>query len=347
MNELRRRGVPFYLTSIGYDGENIDNVTGLPKPKLPVEAGDIVATAEKCLPASTARFTVLAETGVRTPLGKISVVRITHPGLVVAAGPNKSSEVRAISEILGALGPGVTLIDGALNRIVPMSGTDCFILSTGAARSLDIPGLAKETECIRRIADLPLVPHSSIIQEQNLTNASLLDEKGVFLTATAQTSLLSESDAATALEKAAETSAAYLYVPGIIGERALHYMTSTKNYQHMPRFLALQSPVKLLAFGNATGYSKWIELLADTGILTGTLQRIPLLAVTVNPFYPEFRYESASYQPAYIDPLRLHLTVQNAVNAPVFNIVRQGVDELIELVLSSRKPWHSPQMIKM
>jgi molybdopterin-guanine dinucleotide biosynthesis protein len=56
IQELRTRGVGFYLTSIGYDGENIDNVTGLPKPKLRVEPGDVVATAERCLAVSTAKL---------------------------------------------------------------------------------------------------------------------------------------------------------------------------------------------------------------------------------------------------------------------------------------------------
>ena len=41
---LRKRGIAVFLTSIGYDGENLDNVTGLPKPKIPVEPGDIIAT---------------------------------------------------------------------------------------------------------------------------------------------------------------------------------------------------------------------------------------------------------------------------------------------------------------
>ena len=81
MDELRRRGVPFYLTSIGYDGENLDNVTGLPKPKLPVQVGDIVATAEKCLLASTARFETLAQTGVNMTLRLL----LRSPFIVIGA----------------------------------------------------------------------------------------------------------------------------------------------------------------------------------------------------------------------------------------------------------------------
>jgi len=345
MDELRQRRVSLYLTSIGYDGESIDNVTGLPKPKLHVEAGDIVATAEKCLTVSTARFEVLAHTEVRTPLGKIKVIHIKEAGLVVTAGPNKSSEVRIIAEILNRLGPGITLVDGALNRIMPMSETDGFILATGVARSLDIPHLARETECIRCLAALPLLPIAATIEAQNLKNVSLLGSDGWLLAEAPFASLLSNDDTNTALKAAAETSATYLFVPGIIGERAMKQLTQEHSY--LPRFLVLTHPIKLLAIGNAIEYYERIEQLTAAGVVTGVLQRIPLMAVTVNPFYPEFRYETASYQPAFVDPVRLQLTVQNAVNVPVYNIVRQGAGQLVDLILNSRKTWLSPQTVDM
>jgi hypothetical protein len=114
------------LTSIGYDGENIDNVTGLPKPKLLVETGDIVATAEKCIISSTAVMEVIAETNILTPLGKVLITKVKKPGLVVTAGPNKSSEVRRLNDLLQRIGPGITIFDGALNRIAPLTETEVY-----------------------------------------------------------------------------------------------------------------------------------------------------------------------------------------------------------------------------
>jgi hypothetical protein len=87
LQELRMRGVPLFITSIGYDGENLDNITGLPKPKLRVELGDIIATAAKCFKISTASFRMLAETEVCTPLGKVWIAEVKKPGLAVTAGP--------------------------------------------------------------------------------------------------------------------------------------------------------------------------------------------------------------------------------------------------------------------
>ena len=47
-------GLQVALTSIGYDGETMDNVTGLPKPRYWLEPGMLLATSERCLKAGTA-----------------------------------------------------------------------------------------------------------------------------------------------------------------------------------------------------------------------------------------------------------------------------------------------------
>ena len=117
IQELRIRAIPLFITSIGYDGENLDNITRLPKPKLWVEPGDIIATAAKCFKFSTASFRMLEETEVCTPLGKVWIAEVKKAGLVVTAGPNKSSDVKIVSALLRRIGPGVILFDGALNRI--------------------------------------------------------------------------------------------------------------------------------------------------------------------------------------------------------------------------------------
>ena len=347
MNELRRRGVPFYLSSIGYDGENLDNVTNLPKPKLPVQAGDIVVTADKCLQTSTARFEILQQTEVKTPLGRIKVARVTADGLVVTAGPNKSSEVRLINQLLSSLGPGVTLLDGALNRIVPMSETDGFLLCTGAARSIDIPRLARESDCILRMADLPLTPVAAAIETQHLATVSLLDSQGGVLRRLPFLSLLSAADTAATLAASEQTGARGLLVPGIISECALDLLLTSLPAARGLKYLVMNHPIKLLAVGNPISYYAKLVQLGELAITVGVLRRIPLLAVTINPFYPEYRYETTSYQPSYVDPLRLKLSMENALGRPVYNVVRDGIDEIVDLVLSSRKTWYSPSALEV
>ena len=344
IGELRRRGIPFYLTSIGFDGESLDNVTGLPKPKLRVEPGDMVATAEKCIKASTAVFSILQETAVRIPLGRIVVARVEKEGLAVTAGPNKSIEVREVASILSRMGPGITLFDGALNRIAPMVETDGFILATGASRTPDIPRLSQETERIWRIANLPTPPHALRIAELHLDKVTVLDHKLNQLDALPGASLLSEADADSAIAKA--NNAAYLYIPGIIGERAFARMADHAGKLPARMFLVMADPIKLLAFANPVNYFDWISRLEQHGILTGVIKRVPLLAVTLNPFFPEFRFDTSTYRPAFVDPIRLQVAVSEQVQVPVYNIMKQGIRGLVDTVLAGARQWEHPDITK-
>ena len=99
LRELFKTDISIGLTSIGYDGEDIDNITGLPKPRLLLKEGTIVATSEKCLHGSTAQFDVIKSTNISTPLGKIIIAQVIKKGLVIIAGPNKSTELRYTQSI--------------------------------------------------------------------------------------------------------------------------------------------------------------------------------------------------------------------------------------------------------
>lgn len=334
INELRRQAIPLYLTSIGFDGEDLDNITGLPKPKLRVEPGDVVATAAKCLAASTAVFSVLEETDIRTPLGRIMIARVEKAGLAVTAGPNRSAEVRKIIRILDRFSPGITLFDGALNRIAPLVETDGFILATGAARTTDIPRLAQETGYIWRLANLPTAPNAAALTERGPATVTLFADALCELAAWPTASILSEHDAA-AIASAAAKGGACLYVPGIIGERAFAYLAERAGSLPRRLSLVLADPIKLLAFANPAAHYQWIEQLEKRGVFTSVLKRIPLLAITINPFFPEFRYETAAYHPAYIDPLRLQTAVSKQVNIPVYNIMKQGGKGLTEVIMAN------------
>ena len=88
------------VTSIGYDGESKDNVTGLPKPRLNVPAGALVVTAEGCLEAGSARLETIEKTDLTTPLGRLVICRVRSSGLVVLAGPNSQSALRFVIDRL-------------------------------------------------------------------------------------------------------------------------------------------------------------------------------------------------------------------------------------------------------
>lgn len=332
MEELRKRNIGFCLTSIGYDGENIDNVTGLPKPKLRVAAGDMVVTAERCLLTSTADLEVLDETDIFTPLGRVVITKVKKPGLVVTAGPNKSAEVRRLNTLLSKMGPGITLFDGALNRIAPMSETDGFILATGAAKTPDVSQLAEETKMIWRICNLPTVPWGAKLAACRMPVVTLFSPEYQIIKTLPTPCLLLESHIADIIHTEREAGG-YLYIPGVASEKALKILFAKLEKQPGQISIVFADPIKVLAAGNPLAYHELIAHFYQAGIFVGVLRRIPLLAVTVNPFYSTYRVESDTYTPQFVDAELLHAAVQNAVEVPVYNIVKQGPEALVDIIL--------------
>ncbi|HLP17024.1 MAG TPA: hypothetical protein VK470_12240, partial [Bacteroidota bacterium] len=143
------------VTSIGYDGEEIDTITGLPKPRLFLRTGTIVITSERCLAQTSAEFRVLTRTDVETALGRIAIVEITRDGLIVLAGPNTKKLLRGIIDELGQYGVDRMFVDGSFNRIAAMAAVETMIITTGASRSRETGFLSDESRAICRLFDLP------------------------------------------------------------------------------------------------------------------------------------------------------------------------------------------------
>lgn len=342
LNELRSRGINIYLTSIGYDGENLDNITGLPKPKLQVLPGDIVATARKCADTSTAKLKIIDETAIRTPLGKVLIAKVLSPGLVVTAGPNKSTEVKELRQYFSQMGPGVTIFDGALSRIAPMAETDGIILATGAARTTNIPALSLETEMMWRVANLPLATRAMELAKRNTDRVTLFDSDLQELSSRKFPSLFSESDVRQMFHSF-DDDEGYLHIPGIITERALSaiYTIFAENEKRL--FLTFADPIKLLTAGNLVTFYALLDKLYEVGVFVGVLRRVPLFAVTVNPFYPEYRFETRTYAPAYIDFVSLEVAIKRRIAVPVYNVARQGAKRLVDIVMTNAHVWENPQ----
>ena len=104
MDGAEAKELTLALTSIGYDGELVDHITGLPKPRIYAPAGTLLAIAEKCAQASQADVEILKRTEMETVLGRVVIGRIRKPGLVLLAGPTKSVDIRRANAYLQEYG---------------------------------------------------------------------------------------------------------------------------------------------------------------------------------------------------------------------------------------------------
>ncbi|MDD3539540.1 MAG: hypothetical protein PHQ06_05160 [Atribacterota bacterium] len=324
------------LTSIGYDGEDIDNITGLPKPRIFIQKGNIIATAEQCLSSTAAKLETIEKTPILTPLGPVLIENTLQEGLVVLAGPNKSKDLKYIIQKIKQQRVQIILVDGALNRMIPLVHCDALILTTGASRHIDVDLLVEETESILRVYNLPLrekqkISNQEIRRPQH--NMVIFQKNGVIRQLNDH-SLISQKTLHNLINNIDEKESAEIYIPGIIQDKLLKEMVEKYSELFRGKTILIDNPTFLLVGSQDICHLK--DLLADMirkGIKLKTLHSLPVLAVTVNPFYPKFhRYGKESYEADWIDVVQLCQKMRSRISLPVINIKGEESKELVMIM---------------
>ena len=150
LTEKHYRADELALTSLGLDGEAVDALTGLPKPRYVPKAGMLIATTAELLRQAEdegTRVEWLLRLPGRTALGAVMLARILEPGRVVIAGPTLLRDLRGALDKLHTLGARLGIVDGAINRLGAASPeiTDACIVCTGASVGSTAQLVAKRT----------------------------------------------------------------------------------------------------------------------------------------------------------------------------------------------------------
>lgn len=164
-------GIPLGLLSTGRDGEPVDAVTELPKPRIWAPEGTLVATAAAGGPDGgsgaagedrerTARVAVLRETGITTPLGPVVIGRVVRSGEVLLVGPGSAARIATLLDELEAAGAALCLVDGSLDRRAAAAPavTGRAILAAGAAYSASMDATVSQVRYLLELFDLPEAP---------------------------------------------------------------------------------------------------------------------------------------------------------------------------------------------
>jgi hypothetical protein len=157
--ELSLHGARPGVLSAGVDGERADAFSGATKPPVCVSEGTLFATARQALPRATAACTVVADTGIRSPLGDVLIAEVTAPGDVFLAGVRRRSELLRARDLLFAHGATHILIDGALDRRAAAAPelVSSVVLATGAVVAPTLDEVVLQTRAVVDRLRLPCV----------------------------------------------------------------------------------------------------------------------------------------------------------------------------------------------
>lgn len=316
------------ISSIGYDGEWVDNITGLPKPRVHVHEGMMVATAEKCIPIGSCRMRVLEITDMSTPLGKIIIGQIIQEGLLLIAGPNKETDVTHMLKLMSKHGCDILFLDGALNRIMPFGQSDAVIIASGASRSQKIDQLTNELRQIEQIINYPYIllaapketeTKITIDGEHTIDNGSLLSHETLEM-----------------LKSNLKPNHKTLWIPGAIRPDCLFTLIEYLILETCVSCIAIPHCMKLLPSGQWDLVIHGMKLWAKNRRAFAVVKRNPLVAVTVNPFFPSYRSRNNQYAISFVDRDELLTKAKEHLHVPVYDIHFEGASKLWEAIEKQR-----------
>ncbi|HST34368.1 MAG TPA: hypothetical protein VLJ80_12720 [Solirubrobacteraceae bacterium] len=286
LREHAKAGRPIGVTSIGRDGEEHDVIDArIEKPRVQLQAGDLVATTGALLRSGGVAHERLSRTGVRTPLGEVVLARMSKPGAVEVAGPSAAAELRSVGEEMLLLGAEQALLDGAIDRRAASSPAvaDGLVMATGAILGEDIEDVVRATsqavDLVRLSAaadedDSSAVEHGEAGEREHVSL-----ERRLVLNA-------EPAEIATLLRE--HPRASTLTVDGALSERFLEGLLAARS-ERAGRELRIVAGDPTKVFLSRRG-TRWYE---RQGISIEVRRTIALKAITVNPVAPQsHRFDS-------------------------------------------------------
>lgn len=275
LKRLEKSRVKIAITSIGIDGEQIDQVTETSKPEIHIYEKMIFSTSEKYYFKKNFTSEILNTTTKRTALGKIIVAQALNDGEVILSGPPNGEWMKEIIEEMLKNGANLVIVDGALSRLSVGSPiiTEGIILSTGAAVSLKKEEIIKKTVHYIELINLPTVSEDKKERLKTLDKGvyRILNEKIKKLPIT---SLLEFHK----LEENIFSEKCEMFISGALTEKFIKNLNTQKKLENCKIIVTdftkiFVSPEILKIFYKKGGK---IEVLYKTN----------LVAITVNPFSP-------------------------------------------------------------
>jgi hypothetical protein len=299
LSEHAKAGRLVGVTSIGRDGEEHDVLDArIDKPRILLQAGNLVASTDALLRSSGVAYERLAQTGVRTPLGEVVIARLSEQGAVEVAGPSAAEDVREVGDAMIGFGAEHVLIDGAIDRRAASSPAvaDGLVLATGAVLGEDIDGVVEATKDAVDLIRLPRAGNR-VPEDERVSLARQL--------------VLNSEPAEIAALLREHPRASTFVVDGALGERFLEGLLAART-ERAGRTLRIVAGDPTKVFLSRRG-PDWYR---RQGLEIEVLRTIDLRAITVNPLAP---------QSHRFDSLELRNLIEAAVtDVPVLDVLDQS-----------------------
>lgn len=275
------------ISSIGIDGESLDQVTHSRKPEITLREGVLFSTSTTHYRKRRIVSELLHIDGEETSLGRVVTAKAKSRGEVILSGPVATASLKRWIELQKReFNVDLCIIDGALSRLSPASPalSEAMILTTGAAVSLTKSLLINRTLHVVRLIGLDKT-------EKTFSQELLEQESGVWLfdSTTGESWPLYHSAFAMEREEESLSTAAKradtLYITGALTDRLLKQLTDDREFKGVE--VVVKDFTKIF-----TTINNFNTFVRGGGVIK-VLEKSRLVALCVNPLSPEgYRMDS-------------------------------------------------------
>lgn len=289
------------MTSIGLDGEKIDQVTFLPKPRIHVYPGYFIATTEACLKECEIEYRTIRTTSIRTAIGKVVIIEALSEGNVLVAGPSTIPQMEVVINILKEYDLSHIFVDGAFSRHSTASISNATIFCVGAnysqkmdavvddaafqVKKFTLPTIESKYDYLKKSNSIMYISHNGNIQSIDDDSALINPEK--------------------IIAKINEFTK-YVYFPKAVGPRFIKLLIDLKG--KYPIGIVLHHPTALQVEGMML---KHLFILQHQIYV---LNPMNVLFVAINPYSPRgYEFDSDLFKEE----------ISSRVTVPVINVLRE------------------------
>lgn len=301
LRHVKDAGRRVALTSIGIDGESLDQVSQTPKPEIKVYEDMVFVTSEKHYREKRLIAEVMDISTEQTSLGRLVTARAVSPGKVLLSGPAKAESARRLIEGMRRHSVDTTIVDGALSRLSIGSPTvtDAMILATGAALSCNIPQLTRMTKYVYDRIRLPQVAPELAKRLAPIESGVWAVDKDGEVRDLGIPSIFMAAGHKERLFQYGNT----LYVAGVVSDNFMRFLRQQKNAAELT--LVIRDFTKM--FATMEAYYAYLK----KGGRVEVLHSSKLLAVCVNPLAPN------GYR---LDSDELREAIQTSLGVPAYDV---------------------------